>query len=1591
MVAAVAAEARRRGLAPGPAAGFAAAVLRREHPPAGGAAAGATAGEEALVSAMVDAFAFVDGRGDGEIAARVLPADAVALDGGRAPGTVVQLACEDRDFIVTSLSEELRRLGQRVTRMLRVSFGRVRDEDGHLSGLGPARGATEGEGFLEIELERRLEPDRAGEVVAAMRGVLAAVFRATDDHDAMRALAAAAADRTRRHAAALFPADEVAETADLVDWLLDGHSVLLGTCRFPLEVDAGAGGATVVGAVDEATALGVLRDPDSALRRPPEGPPSRLLDVAGLAEVSTVHRQVPMQRFDLALVGDDGRVDGIGRLVCVFSRRAEAYPVQSIPLLRWKLARLLELEDAVVGSYDEQMVTSLFQALPKGDLFCGDVLDLHRTVQGLLAEDRDHRVRVLMRDDPGARSVSVLITMPSELYTRALRQRLEGFLLAQLDGERVDVDLSMGGSTDTVARFLVHLAPGREPPSGLDAVAREVQLLCRTWEQRLQAALSPVAGDRASRLAATWADRFPASYRDTVDPAEAAVDVLELEAAGRGADDGQGPVRIRFEPLGDGAGRARLGVLSVATPVDLSQLLPILESLGLWTVDELHWEVGEVHVHRVTVRKRAGRPLDVEEDGPRLADAVLALWHGRADVDSLNRLVLEADLTWSEVVVLRAYRRYRRQVDPRYTDDYVNDVLVANPGVAGAVLDLFRARFDPAGADAVAVSSMEAALGEACDRVEHLDHDRILRGLSGTVSATLRTNHLLRPDGPLALKLDPAAVPDLAAPVPYREIYVHGPTVEGVHLRAGPVARGGLRWSDRPEDYRAEVLGLLRTQVLKNALIVPTGAKGGFVVKGPVPPDPAGRAAAAQAAYEAFVTGLLDVTDDVRGGQVVPVPGRWDGDDPYLVVAADKGTAPFSDVANRLATDRGFWLGDAFASGGSVGYDHKGLGITARGAWVAVAHHFRELDLDVATDDFTVAGVGDMSGDVFGNAMLLSDHIRLVAAFDHRDIFLDPDPDPAACLAERRRLFERPGSTWQDYDPEQLSAGGGVHPRSLKRVELSRQVRDALRVADEHLTPAELVQAILRAPVDLLYLGGVGTFVRASSEPDALLDDRVNSEVRLPASELRARVVGEGANLGLTQRARIEFARRGGRINIDAIDNSAGVDISDREVNLKILLGLALDAGEIDGRERAELLAGVVDEVVGAVLDDSADQSEALTRAARASEADLDGFEAAAGVLVAAGVVDPSAEALPDTQDYAGRRRAGAGLTRPELAVLLAGSKRLVKAAVLRSGLPDEPAARAAVVGYFPASLATRFDHHLDRHRLRRELVTSEIANDLIDHLGPAFVLRLAQEVGAGPDDVAAAYWVARGVVDAPTWWARLGDHGGPPPAAVDSPVERADPGALLVGLLESLTRTELFHRQRLIAAGQRHDLAVRIAEDRPVLVELHAALGELDRPAPARARARSVERLVAGGLDPAVAPAVAVLAELDITPDVATLSRSVDRPPRTVTPAFLELSEQLGIDRLLERTRAVVPVDGWAWAARQGLVDDLVGLRREASRRALVAGGADGAVAADQWLAARAGPVAEAGAFRRRLDAEPGAGLDALAVAVRAVRRAVL
>ncbi len=1049
---------------------------------------------DAAAAMLVDAFVFMDRRTRGTLALRVFRPDA-SVHGWTAGGT-----------------EELARLNRETAEVAHPVVGVRRDGEGRIAALLPARQAATRESWIHVVLGAILDEAQRSLLEQRLRSVLDDARAATSDFPAMRAQIEEIAFQTRASAGTRYRADEVDEAMSFLNWLLDDHFVLLGYREYDLvDLPEGRGARVRPG-----SGLGILADESSsrwrepvlladvapALRERMEG--GDLLVVSRTNATSTVHRHARMMYVGVKKVGGDGRVNGEYRLLGLFAQKAYAEPASAIPVLRRKLRQILEREDVVDHSYDERAIRLLFDAFPKHELFAADTSALRRTLVQLLEIQKGTDVRLLVRVGELRRSVSVLVAVPRERFNAAMRMRVQQLLVDRLGAGSVDYHLTMTERDRALLHFVLHADDGTLAEIDTEALEREVNALMRTWDDDLLAELVRVHGDaQGRRLAAVYAGRFPAGYAETTSVQTAVLDIAELQRLCPGPDGAPcaADVTMTLRPDRERSGLVRFNLYKVGAGVELSAFLPILESLGLTVVEEVPYRLdgpggdgpSELHIHDFGVRVDGGS-LDVERDGPRLAAAALAVWRREAEPDALNRLVLRAGLSWDDVVVLRTYRRYRRQVGTSFTEPYLDQALVEHPQVARDLIALFDARFDPSReASADEVDAIRERVVAGCDAVARLDQDRILRGYLGLVDATVRTNRWVGRDAGtrrpyLALKFDSRAVPDMPKPVPYREIFVCSTEMEGVHLRGGPIARGGLRWSDRIEDYRTEVLGLMKAQMVKNAVIVPTGSKGGFVLKRR-PGDPQALRTEVRRQYEVFIRGLLDVTDNVTttdagASHVVAPPQvrRADGDDPYLVVAADRGTATFSDVANAISAEYGFWLGDAFASGGSKGYDHKAMGITARGAWVAVQRHFRELGVDVQAEPITVVGIGDMSGDVFGNGLLRSASVKLVAAFDHRDIFLDPDPDAAVAFAERRRLYELPRSSWQDYAREHISAGGGVWARTLKRVPLSAEVRALLRVDAEAMSPPELIQAILRAPVDLLFAGGIGTFVKGSDE-----------------------------------------------------------------------------------------------------------------------------------------------------------------------------------------------------------------------------------------------------------------------------------------------------------------------------------------------------------------------------------------------------------------------------------------------------------------------------------------------------------------------------
>jgi glutamate dehydrogenase len=1034
--------------------------------------------------------------------------------------------------------------------------------------------------------------------------------------------------------------------------------------------------------------------------------------------------------------------------------------------------------------------------------------------------------------------------------------------------------------------------------------------------------------------------------------------------------------------------------------LELSSFLPVLESFGLIVVEAVPHRIEQVktdephfHLDDFGLREPGGWRLDPAVDGPRLVDAVQAAWRGDAEVDSLNRLVLCAGLTWRDVSLLRAYRRYRRQAGSIWTDRQLDDPLVAFPAVARALVAYFTAKLDPNPAPSTpTVTEARQAVLDAVGRVERLEQDQVLRGYLGLMDATLRTSYWVAgPSGPLStitLKLDSARIPDLPPPRPYVESFVYCPRFEGLHLRAGPIARGGIRWSDRRDDLRTEVLGLVRAQILKNAIIVPTGAKGGFVCKQLDPAwSPEQIRAEVAAGYEAFIRGLLDITDNVVGGVIVTPPGvrAVDGEDSYLVVAADRGTAAFSDLANRISAEYKYWLADAFASGGSHGYDHKAMGITARGAWLAVKQHFRQLGMDPQTDPIRVAGVGDMSGDVFGNGMLQSRACRLVAAFDHRDVFIDPDPDPDAAFEERRRLAGLPGSSWQDYDPARISVGGGVWSRTAKQIPLSTAAQAALGVTASTLTPPEVISAILTAPVDLLWFGGIGTFVKGDNEADADVGDRADDQVRVSAGRVRARVVAEGGNLAFTQRARIQYSRRGGKINTDFIDNAAGVATSDREVNLKILLALAVERGRMPADQRDGLLADVTDDVAAEVLRQVGLSAAAVTRAVPASATDLDAHEALMVALEAAGHLDRKVETLPDPEEIGVRRTAGAGLTRPELAVLLAHAKSELAQALQVSPLMKDPEMREAVEAYFPSVISERFSDLLGDHRLYSQLVATAVGSEIVDRMGITWAHETADELGLSVADVSAAYWTARQVLTADRRWRQLEDLQGKVSADTESVVYQAV--ATAVG---ALARTYLLRRSIGVAQFVREDWPV-IAELAATCKALEVAGGLTD----ATGTPVDPGLLAEQGVERSLAEDIGQLGMLAKVADVAEVSRMLGRPVDQVVDAFLAIDGALGLTALEGRLDSVRPAGRWERWHLNSLRDQLASLRRTAVIRAVgpFSDSSPSTSVPDSvttWVAERSPALARLDRLARQVDGRAAEALSLAALAVKALAELV-
>jgi glutamate dehydrogenase len=1083
---------------------------------------------------------------------------------------------------------------------------------------------------------------------------------------------------------------------------------------------------------------------------------------------STVHRAGYLDYVGVKTFDARGRVSGEHRFLGLWASTVYQSRPQEIPVLRRKVEQVVRKFNLAPQSHDARALVRVLGDYPRDELFQASVAELVRIVRAVVNLYERRTVRLIVRNDPFGRFHSCMVYVPRDRYTAEVGHRIENILREAWRSERVESRVHVSTSSHARLHLLIHVDPAapRSPDHG--ELERLIAGATRTFADRLLEALLR-SGDsaRARTLAAIYARALPRGYQDEVSIETALADIAALERVQAGAADAL-ELTLRREP---GSGGLHLRVAKRGESIAISTVLPMLENFGLRVIAERPYELtglvtGPAWIQDLELDYPGGG-LDVARHAPRFEAAFLAVWHGELENDGFNRLLFAAELSGREIMVLRACCRFLLQANVPFGRASMERALLMAPQIAALLWRLFRDSFDPAlpargreGRRKRVLALIDARLG----RVESAADDRILRGCLAVLAATLRTNYYChdaegQPQPTLALKLDSRAIPELPQPRPLYEIYVQGPEVEGVHLRMAAVARGGLRWSDRRDDFRTEVLGLMKAQNVKNTVIVPAGAKGGFIARRLVPAmDRDEQQRVGIAAYKSFVGALLDVTDNLVRHRVVPPRDvvRLDGDDPYLVVAADKGTAGFSDIANAIAVGRGFWLGDAFASGGSAGYNHKALGITARGAWECTRRHFRELGVDVVHDSISVAGIGDMSGDVFGNGLLRSPHVRLVAAFNHLHVFLDPAPDAARSHAERLRLFRLPRSSWDDYDRRLISRGGGVWSRSAKRIDLSSEARDLLGLDQASVTPQELIRSILRMRVDLLWNGGIGTYVKARSESHADVRDRTNDPVRVDGADLRARVVTEGGNLGFTQRGRIEYALTGGRINTDFIDNSAGVNTSDFEVNIKILLDAEVRAGRLQPAARKRLLGSMADEVSGLVLRNNYLQSQAISILDAEGREALPAQQQTIRALEQEAALDRALESLPDDTTLADRMIHGPALTRPEIAIVLAYSKLWLKTALLESTLPEDRHFAQEVARYFPSAVRRRHVAAIRRHPLRRELIVTSTVNSLVNRMGPGFVLHAREVTGAHPEAIARAYTIARELFDARTLWSRI-------------------------------------------------------------------------------------------------------------------------------------------------------------------------------------------------------------------------------------------
>lgn len=1464
----------------------------------------------------------------------------VRPDPERLHRAVVEAVMSDRPFIVDTILELLAHEGLEIDLLLHPVLTVERDREGRVTAIEARTAEGLKVSVTTCAVRGHVDAGRAADLEGKLRACLEDVRLATDDFELMAARLEGIAGSLRRLADRLPERkEEIAEILEFLRWIRERGFLFLG-CRGYDVVRLGDGQPAI--AVERGSGLGILRreerssywephpldtlSPDLR-RRILEGP---LLIVTKSNSESPVRRRDRMDYIGIKKLDEHGAVMGEHRFLGLFTRKASAEPAGQIPILRQKLERVLAAEGAAQRSHDYESIFAIFHSMPKEELFLVSVDELREDIAHIREAEGTGEVRLRARPDALGRGTNVLVILPARAFSEEAHRKIREELVRTFDGVVLYDHLAL--VEGEVSRIHFYLAAPRDRLDPVDIAELEGRIARHvvSWENRLSELLRERhRAELAHRLADRYASAFSPEYMATADPETALSDIERLEVVRA-----SGQMQLALSPHPEAEAEAScLRIFLPRGQLILADLIATLDNLGIRVVEADAMEVAEgtshaVTIHSFIVQGPDRRALDAERVEPLLSSALPAIRSGIAQDYPLNRLIVSALLTWQEVSALMAYSGYAFQTLAVSSRKALVDALTHHPKSARRLVEIFRAKFDPSrsGDRAKELERCTESYVESLREVESIPDDRTLRRLQNLVQATVRTNYFQsrarsRAFPFLALKFECAAVETMPRPRPAYDIYLYSVPFEGVHSRRGNVARGGIRWSNRSDDFRTEVLGLVKTQNVKNAVIVPAGAKGAFVLRNP-PTDRAALREQGLTVYESFIRGLLDVTDNIVGGHVVHPPETvvYDGEDPYLVVAADKGTATFSDPANAISAEYGFWLGDAFASGGSHGYDHKKLGITARGVWECVRRHFREIGKEIERDPITVVGIGDMSGDVFGNGMLLSRTLKLAAAFDHRSVFIDPNPDPEASYRERKRLFELPGSSWEDYDRSLLSPGAGVYKRGAKEIRLSEEARTLLDITEPVVNGETLIKAVLRAPLDLLWNGGIGTYVKASWETHAEVGDAGNDSVRVDANEVRAAVVGEGGNLGFTQPARVEYSLRGGRGNTDAVDNSAGVDLSDHEVNLKILLRPLLEREVLSRADRDALLQSAVAKVTRDVLSNSHSQSRALSLELLRAHRHLGDFRDLMVHLQRRGRLDRALEALPDSEELKERGQAGQELTRPELAVLLAYAKMDLKQEIIDSTLPDEPALVSLLRDYFPETVRKRVDSEtLEQHPLRRQIIATVLTNAVVDLMGATFALRVARDTGAPPSAVIRGWFAAAEIADLPELLARIRGLEAQTPTSLEY--------AWLLDLEASLERAT---RWTVDGLSQTLPIDAIVNSQRGPVQQLREKLGAVLAESQGRALGTALPAEGDGFPDPELAERIAGLRSLDELMEITRIAREVGQEPLDVAHMYHRLGEVVELPWLAQQIDLTTEEDPWARRARQTLARDLRQARRK-------------------------------------------------------------